>query len=80
MDFKSLRKTKESKRLEWSTGRVLERFDAFGSKLPPFNLKGKTKVHTRLGGIVSLLIMSVTLMYGSIKFMHLLSRHNPNMS
>ena len=59
------------------TGEVFRRLDIFGLELPTFNLKGRDKVQTRIGGVVSILIGLLVLMYASLKFSHLVDRHNP---
>ena len=61
-------------------GSLLERMDAFGMPLPSFNLRGKEFIRTRLGGVCTLLILAIVLLYASVKFMHLQTRHNPTMS
>ena len=54
--------------------------DSFGEQLPSFNLKGKDSVNSVLGGIFSLALSLIIFMYGLLKFLHLLDRHNPNIS
>ena len=54
--------------------------DSFGLHLPNFNLKGSEKVGSVLGGIFSLAINLVVLMYGTLKFLQLIEKHNPNIS
>ena len=62
------------------TGEVFRRLDIFGQDLPTFNLKGKDKVLTRIGGVVTIIISITVLMYAGIKFQHLVTRDNPVMS
>ena len=62
------------------TGEVFRRLDIFGQDLPTFILKGRDKVQTRIGGVVSILIFILVLMYASLKFSHLVDRHNPVMN
>ena len=62
------------------TGEVFRSLDIFGKDLPTFILKGKSKVQTRLGGVISILIGILILMYASLKLTHLLDKHNPVMS
>ena len=59
---------------------VLEHIDAFGLPLPTFNLKGRQMVHTRIGGVCTLIIATIVILYASVKFIHLQTRHNPGMS
>ena len=51
----------------------------FGRPVPQFNLKGRVKLHTRLGGCVSLILMSVVLIFATLKFFHLWTKQNPNL-
>lgn len=55
----------------------LERIDMFGMRLPQFNLKGNSLIHTRTGGVLTFFLVVLMLSYGLIKFIHLLSKHNP---
>lgn len=64
----------------WMTGEIFRDMDAFGQSLPAFILKGRKKVQTRLGGVTTILIVTVVLMYAGLKFTHLISKHNPVMS
>ena len=59
---------------------MLEHIDAFGLPLPTFNLKGKQIVHTRIGGVCTLIISIIVILYATIKFIHLQTKHNPGMS
>ena len=61
------------------TGEVFRGIDVFGQSLPTFILKGKDKVQTRAGGVVTILIFMIVLMYAAFKFSHLLTRHKPIM-
>ena len=58
----------------------LKRIDIFGQSLPTFNLKGETTVPTLTGGLCTFLIICVFLTYGSLKFVHLIEKHNPQFS
>ena len=60
-------------------GEVFRGLDFFGETLPKFILKGKEKVQTRVGGVATILIGLVVLMYAGFKFSHLITRHNPVM-
>ena len=70
------RKTNKS----WEVGKLLYEVDAFGESLPSFNIKGNKQVNTRVGGVASLLIISLVLAFGALKFEQLLSHKNPNLS
>ena len=62
------------------TGEIFKNMDAFGESLPTFILKGRKKVQTRIGGVTTILICTVVLMYAGLKFSHLIDKHNPVMS
>jgi len=68
------------KRQWWTTGAVLESIDGFGEPLPTFNLKGSDKVQTKVGGITTLIIIIVVILFSIVKFEHLISKYNPQMS
>ena len=57
---------------------VLQRFDIFGQTLPTFNIDGKEKVNTIIGGFFTVIIFTIVLLYGITKFIHLESKNNPN--
>ena len=59
---------------------VFQRFDGFGAPLPMFNLGGKTIVKTASGGLMSFMIFVIFFVYGTLKFMHLVTKHNPQIS
>lgn len=52
----------------------------FGESLPTFNVKGNTEVSTTTGGILTVLIVIVLLIYGAIKFDMLMDKYNPEIS
>ena len=56
---------------------ISETLDMFGAPLPTFNDKGKTEVHTTEGFIVSVVLLTVLMMFGAMKMEHLVKRHNP---
>ena len=61
----------------WHIGNVLLNADLLGENIPSFNLKGQTVVTTIVGGVLSLIILSLVLTYSSIKAVELFSRNNP---
>ena len=71
---------KLSKQTLLSKGSILESVDAFGTPLPTFNIKGRQAVHTRFGGFCTLIISTIIMLYASVKFIHLQTRHNPRLS
>ena len=54
--------------------------DAFGGKLPTFNIKGSDRVGTIAGGVLSIVLYMTVFNYAVIKFSHLATKHNPNIS
>ena len=52
---------------DWKLNSVVERLDVFGQPLPVFNLKGNSEVHTLAGGLLTLSIFIVFVIYGTIK-------------
>ena len=58
----------------------LSKFDIFGRPLPAFNIKGRTSVHTMLGGLCTLVVFFVMILYTSLKVLHLQGKENPNIS
>ena len=69
-----------TKREKWQSGHVLQSFDTFGEPVPGFNVKGQDMVTTRIGGVVTVIIAFLVFLYASLKFTHLTTRYNPQMS
>ena len=59
---------------------LLLRTDIFWQNMPTFNVRGKEKVSTPFGGILTLSLLSILVLYGLLKLKHLLTRFNPNVS
>ena len=47
---------------------LLKSVDLFGRALPSFSLQGQTQVHTYSGGLITLLIVYITFLFGTLKF------------
>ena len=60
--------------------KTLDALDLFKLGLPTFNIRGRQAVSSVAGGIMTICILTVMMLYASIKFGHLVSRHNPNIS
>ena len=60
--------------------RTLDAIDLFPQGIPSFNIKGRDSVSSLSGGIFSLLIFAIMIFYSSVKFVHLISHHNPTVS
>ena len=61
----------------WYLPNVIKKIDMFGQPVPTFNLKGEKAISTIVGGICTFLIICVSLAYGSLKFVHLMEKRNP---
>ena len=59
---------------------LLEHVDLFKTKLPGFNLRGKHQISSVYGGMLTIMILTVMLLYSGIKLEMLLYRQNPNIS
>lgn len=59
---------------------MIKKFDLFAATLPGFNIGGKTTVQSNTGGLVSISILSVTLLFALLKLEDLLTKHNPLVS
>lgn len=67
----------EKRSLGYGLGTHLSKIDMFDTPIPGFNINGKGKLRTAAGGLISFVILYVSLMFASLKFMHLLQKHNP---
>ena len=66
-----------------SAGRIttcIRNADSFGKEVPSFNLGGETHVNTVPGGLLTLLILLLTLLYATSKFQDLVLGKNPIIS
>ena len=65
---------------KWTTQSVFKKMDAFSTPFPAFNVKGQTSVRTQVGGVMTMLIATVVIMYGAITFHRLVTKYNPNIN
>ena len=65
---------------KYSVRSFLRECDIFGHPIPAFNIKGKDRVNTAIGGIMSAVIMTVTFGYAIKKFHQLILKENPIIS
>ena len=65
---------------QWTLNKFIQRIDIFGTDLPMFNLKGESKVFTLVGGVFTVIIVCIWLVYATIKFEHMITKHNPLIS
>ena len=73
-----MRKREQRKRSAWTAQNVLEEIDAFKDPIPTFNIRGKTSVSTKAGGLLTICITTVVLMFAIIRGDHMISKYNPN--
>ena len=59
---------------------MLLTIDMFGEPLPNFNIKGKSEVRTHCGGCLSMVLIFTVIMFATLKFQHLLMKHNPTLN
>ena len=64
----------------WSISKVMSRFDSFGREVPAMYLNGDPEVNTWIGGLLTLAVLSVTLIYGAVKGVEFVKNTNPNVS
>ena len=64
----------------WHLGNVLTNLDFYGKDVPAFNIKGQNRVNTIFGGIMTSMVLLLTLVYTVIKLDELYSRQNPIIS
>ena len=57
-----------------------EKIDLFKSEVPRLNLKGRTEIPSVCGGILSAVMLTITILYGGFKVQHLVNRANPTVS
>ena len=64
----------------WFIGNVFHSLDNFGEQIPAFNLKGKSRVTTIPGGLLSAMILTLTLAYATQKLYALFERSDPTIN
>lgn len=52
----------------FSLAKLLKERDMFGKPIPAFNVRGKSKVNSMAGGLISLIIMIIMFLYSTLKF------------
>ena len=63
-----------------ASGDSFRSMDAYGESLPSFNIKGKERVNTIVGGFLSIILYMIVFMYGVLKFTHMVAYENPNIT
>ena len=59
---------------------ILLGLDLFGKPMPTFNLKGNTEKNTLVGSLSSIIIMTLTFLFGLLKLEHLSLKKNPSIT
>ena len=54
--------------------------DLFGRPVPGFKINGHERVNTTTGGLITLLMMSILILFGLLRLQHLLTHHNPTIN
>ena len=54
--------------------------DVYGKEVPSFNIKGMHHLGTVAGGMMTAIILTLSLLYAVIKTLHLVNAANPVMS
>ena len=62
---------------KWMAESVFQRLDIFGEALPQFNYRGQDIIRTRAGGVFTVILLSLVLLFASVRFVELYSKHNP---
>ena len=57
--------------------KMLLEADLFPAPIPQFNSRGEEAVKTYFGGLISLIIKYLFILFALVKFEHLMTRHNP---
>ena len=58
----------------------LHSLDIFGQELPSFNLKGNPGIKTVAGGLMTVVIFIIALLYASIRMIILVNGENPQIN
>ena len=63
-----------------SITRPMKQLDSFPAKVPGLNIQGQMVVPTSIGGCVTFFTLAVTFLFATLKFQHLILRHNPTIN
>ena len=61
----------------WRIQSMFRRVDVYGQELPSFNLKGEAHINTMIGGIMTIIILVLTVIYASTKIVQLINKEDP---
>ena len=71
---------KRGERPSWHIFNSLRGIDLFGQPVPSFNVKGEDSINTVVGGVLSGMVMLITLAFAGHKVVQLIEKTNPVMS
>ena len=71
------RQSKPFSKSRWNVFNFFAQFDLFAKPIPAFNVRGKDQVKTPIGGILSTIIITLTLGFAIIKWNELVARSDP---
>ena len=63
--------------MKFAMPKFLKSVDMFGAPIPNFNMRGRAEVKTSRGACISIVIFTLTLLFGLLKLQHLFLRKNP---
>ena len=73
-------RSKEFSKSPWSLANILRSVDNFGLPIPSFNLKGKTHAKTWIGGLLTAMILTLTLAYAVQKLHAVFTGSDPTIN
>ena len=59
---------------------TLDAIDCFKKPMPTFNMRGRESIPSYAGCLLSFAIACIMVVYASIKFSHLMTKHNPSIA
>ena len=60
---------------------TIARLDLFGAPAAPsLNVQGKENVNTCVGGVLSFMLLTLSILFGTVKLNELLEKRNPTIS
>ena len=50
-----------------NVSKTIVKFDLFGQRVPSFRLDGDSEVTTKIGGLISILLIAITFLFARLK-------------
>ena len=66
--------------MKFAMPKFLKSVDMFGAPIPNFNMRGRAEVKTSCGACFSMVIFTLTLLFGMLKLQHLALHKNPSIT